>query len=68
MRSITINEVLQTVELTLEGHLEKKSRYMKKWRKRYGVIYKNKLYTYKDQGCLSNPTEEIDLLDVKYYI
>ena len=48
-RSITINDITEYTNPVFEGWLEKKSRYLKSWRKRYGVVVNMKLYTYKSE-------------------
>ena len=49
-------------DILKEGFLEKQSRYMKSWRKRYAVLMKTHLLTYKDNsGDYSSPTEIIPI-------
>jgi hypothetical protein len=42
-----------------EGWLEKRSRFLKGWRKRWIVLTPNYLCTFKTQGKLKDPTEQI---------
>ena len=43
-----------------EGFLFKQSRYLKKWRNRWVVLKPDYLYTFKQKGVYSNPTEQIE--------
>ena len=48
-------------DIVYAGFLEKESLYLKTFRKRWIVLKKNKLYTYKTKQTNSDPTEIIDL-------
>lgn len=43
------------------GWLEKQSRYIKQWKRRYFVLQDHILYTFKSEQSLTTPTEIIDL-------
>ncbi|CAD8212750.1 unnamed protein product [Paramecium pentaurelia] len=44
-----------------EGWMDKQSRFLKKWHKRWIVLTNFTLYTFKKQQQYNNPTEVIDL-------
>eukprot|EP00467_Chlorarachnion_reptans_P024745 CAMPEP_0114525638 /NCGR_PEP_ID=MMETSP0109-20121206/22544_1 /TAXON_ID=29199 /ORGANISM="Chlorarachnion reptans, Strain CCCM449" /LENGTH=129 /DNA_ID=CAMNT_0001707259 /DNA_START=139 /DNA_END=528 /DNA_ORIENTATION=- len=44
-----------------EGWLEKQSRFLKTWRKRWFVLDGHVLYSFKEEKVYENPTEVIDL-------
>ena len=46
-----------------EGFLEKRSRFLKGWRKRWIVLTPNYMTTFKSQGNYTDPTEQIPLAD-----
>mmetsp|Transcript_60291 Transcript_60291/g.73869 ORF Transcript_60291/g.73869 Transcript_60291/m.73869 type:complete len:136 (+) Transcript_60291:22-429(+) len=46
---------------TKEGWLEKQSRHLRKWRKRWCVLEGSTLYTFKTQKNYENPTECLSL-------
>ena len=48
-----------------EGFLEKRSRFLKGWRKRWIVVTPNYLCTFKKQGDYKSPTEQIALSEFK---
>ena len=47
-----------------EGWLEKESRHIKSWRKRWFVLTNNTLYSFKDTKQYRNPTEVINLKNI----
>ena len=47
-------------DIIKEGYLFKQSRYLKKWRNRWVVLKPDYLYTFKEKGVYSNPTEQIE--------
>ncbi|ETO17154.1 hypothetical protein RFI_20176 [Reticulomyxa filosa] len=49
------------VRPALAGWLEKKSRTIKKWRRRYTTLNDNMLYTHESDSCDKEPTEMINL-------
>jgi len=49
--------------LTKEGFLEKQSRHLKRWKKRYFVLKDHTLYSFKKEKSYENPTEVINLLE-----
>jgi len=46
---------------TKEGFLEKQSRHLKRWKKRWFVLQDSTLYSFKKEKAYENPTEVIDL-------
>jgi hypothetical protein len=44
-----------------EGYLEKQSRYLKQWRRRWFVLQDSMLYSFKRKQTYDQPTEVIDL-------
>lgn len=46
-----------------EGFLEKRSRFLKGWRKRWIVLTPNYLTTFKSEGSYNSPTEQIPLAE-----
>jgi len=44
-----------------EGYLEKQSRHLKRWKKRWFVLQDSTLYSFKKERVYENPTEIIDL-------
>eukprot|EP00808_Paulinella_micropora_P007860 g59140.t1 len=44
-----------------EGFLEKQSRHLKRWKKRWFVLQDSTLYSFKKEKDYQNPTETIDL-------
>jgi hypothetical protein len=44
-----------------QGYLEKQSRHLRVWRKRWFVLEGSVLYSFKDDKSLNEPTEIIDL-------
>ncbi|CEO96828.1 PH domain-containing protein [Plasmodiophora brassicae] len=46
---------------TKEGWLEKQSRILRVWKKRWVVLENSKLYTFRNEKEYANPTEVIDL-------
>jgi hypothetical protein len=43
------------------GWLEKQSRYLKRWKRRFFALQDSILYSFKDEKSLTSPTEIIDL-------
>ncbi len=52
---------LTVTDILKEGYLEKESRNLKTWRKRWAVLTKHHFYTFKNEKDYSNPTEKIEL-------
>jgi hypothetical protein len=52
----------QSDKIWLEGYLEKESRWLKIWRKRWCVLTSTGLYAYRAEGDIKNSTESV-LLD-----
>ncbi|CAD8213772.1 unnamed protein product [Paramecium octaurelia] len=48
-------------QIVKEGWMDKQSRFLKKWHKRWVVLTNFTLYTFKKQQQYNNPTEVIDL-------
>lgn len=48
-------------KMVKEGWLEKQSRFMRTWRRRWIVLSGNKLYSFKESKNYVDPTEVIDL-------
>ena len=48
-------------EVVKKGYLNKQSRYLKKWRRRYVVLYTDRLETFENETKEGNPTEVIFL-------
>jgi len=44
-----------------EGFLEKQSRHLKRWKKRWFVLQDSTLYSFKKEKVYENPTEVVDL-------
>lgn len=44
-----------------EGFLEKQSRHLKRWKKRWFVLQDSTLYSFKKEKTYENPTEVVDL-------
>lgn len=44
-----------------EGYLEKQSRHLKRWKKRWFVLQDSTLHSFKKERVYENPTESIDL-------
>lgn len=44
-----------------EGYLEKQSRHLKRWKKRWFVLQDSTLHSFKKEKNYENPTESIDL-------
>jgi len=44
-----------------EGHLEKQSRHLKRWKRRWFVLQDSTLYSFEKEKEYRNPTEVIDL-------
>ena len=55
------NKDVKISEIIREGYLEKESRFMKTWKKRWTVLTKDSLYTFENEKQYNNPTEIIDL-------
>ncbi len=53
------NIVMFSEDVIKRGWIFKQSRYLKKWRKRYAVITKSHLLTYKSENINDSPTEKI---------
>jgi len=49
------------VNPTKEGWLEKQSRHLKRWKKRWFVLQDSTLYSFKKEKSYESPTEVIDL-------
>uniref|UniRef100_A0A6U3E1W6 PH domain-containing protein n=1 Tax=Lotharella globosa TaxID=91324 RepID=A0A6U3E1W6_9EUKA len=52
---------IQCKSISKEGYLEKQSRFLKTWRKRWFVLDGSMLYSFKKERVYENPTEVIDL-------
>ena len=48
-----------------EGFLKKESRHRKVWRERWVVLTELNLYTFENSSSLRNPTEVIDVKQIK---
>ena len=48
-----------------EGYLKKESRIRKVWRERWVVLTTSCLYTFENQGIYRNPTETIEVKNIK---
>ena len=48
-----------------EGFLKKESRIRKVWRDRWVVLTTSYIYTFENQGIYKNPTEEIEVKNIK---
>ena len=48
-----------------EGYLKKESRFRKAWRERWVVLTTSYLYTFENQGIYRNPTESIEVKNIK---
>jgi len=57
----TLQGKIEITNPSKEGWLEKQSRFLKTWRKRWFVLEGNILYSFKKEKVYSNPTEVIDL-------
>eukprot|EP01084_Bolivina_argentea_P032986 61037_1 len=51
----------QQQQIVKQGWLQKQSRYLKTWRRRWAVLADSKLYTFTEENHHSDPTEIIDL-------
>ena len=58
---ITIN----SSEKLKEGSLKKESRVRKVWRDRWVVLTTSYIYTFENEGIYKNPTEEIEVKNIK---
>jgi hypothetical protein len=61
-QTIPLHEDLKNI--IKEGYLEKESRMLKTWRKRWFVLTPNTLYTFKEAKQYKDPTESLVLKDV----
>ena len=52
-------------EKVKEGFLKKESRIRKVWRDRWVVLTTSYIYTFENQGIYKNPTEEIEVKNIK---
>ena len=48
-----------------EGNLKKESRYRKVWRTRWVVLTTTKIYTFERPGIYRNPTETINIKNIR---
>ena len=48
-----------------EGSLKKESRIRKVWRERWVVLTTSYIYTFENKGIYKNPTEEIEIKNIK---
>eukprot|EP00474_Spongospora_subterranea_P010004 CRZ10462.1 hypothetical protein [Spongospora subterranea] len=55
------NSCVDIRDPTIEGWLDKQSRILRIWKKRWVVLHKSKLYTFRNEKEYVNPTEIIDL-------
>ena len=60
-KNITINQS----DKLKEGFLKKESRIRKVWRDRWVVLTTSYIYTFENQGIYKNPTEEIEVKNIK---
>lgn len=47
--------------ITTQGWLQKRSRYLRSWKKRYVIVADNCIFTFKDSLNLKKPTEKLNL-------
>ncbi|KAL4484246.1 hypothetical protein ABPG72_003530 [Tetrahymena utriculariae] len=60
--TIDLHEDLKSI--VKEGWLEKESKFLRSWRKRWFVLTNSTLYTFKESKVYKNPTEVIPLKSV----
>ena len=56
---------IDSSEKLKEGFLKKESRIRKVWRDRWVVLTTSYIYTFENQGIYKNPTEEIEVKNIK---
>jgi len=54
-------QIIQINNPVKEGFLEKQSRHLKRWKRRWFVLQDSVLYSFKNQREYTDPTEVIDL-------
>ncbi|KAH7647517.1 PH domain-containing [Cryptosporidium bovis] len=53
--------IIRPEEIVKQGWLYKQSRFLKDWRRRWFVLTRNYLASFKDSGNLASPTESLKL-------
>eukprot|EP01084_Bolivina_argentea_P258428 435672_1 len=57
---------IQPVTVVKEGWLDKKSRYIGSWRRRWIVLTSNALYTFKNEKVYKDPTEVFEISSINF--